>query len=313
MRQFAEGAAPSEQVAGVLVALQAKGTRPSELAGFAEALRASAKKIVCDETRLVDTAGTGGGRPSFNLSTGAAIVAAAAGAKVAKHGNRSVTSACGSADVLEALGVRLVEDPARIRDILETVGIAFMFAPNHHGSLKAVGPVRKALGIRTIFNQLGPLANPAGAKYQLIGVYDPGLLRPMAEALVLLGAERAFVVHGEDGMDEVSPSAPTKFAEVSEGSVREGVFTPEDFGLSPVPEYALDPGTSVQESADILAGALAWKSADRGSALVPNAATAVYLAGLAENLSSAAEIARETMASGAATRKLEELGEASRQ
>jgi anthranilate phosphoribosyltransferase len=246
------------------------------------------------------------------LSTGAAIVAAAAGAKVAKHGNRSVTSLCGSADVLEALGVTLSNEPAELVRVLDEVGIVFLFAPHHHGSLRAVGPVRKSLGVRTVFNQLGPLANPAGAKRQLIGVYDRSLVRPMAEALALLGAERAYVVHSEDGMDEVSPCAPTYFAKIQGGSVQEGEFRPSDFGLRDLDWSALEPGATIAESAKILASALDGTDRVRGRALVPNAAVALLVAGLVATVEEGARLAEETISSGAAASTLRRLVEATR-
>ena len=312
MRFLARGEAAPEQVAGVLVALQAKGVRSEELAGFAEVLRESVLKIQSGSPNLIDTAGTGGGRSTFNLSTGAAIVAAAAGAKVAKHGNRSVTSRCGSADVLEALGVTLIDDPERLSVILDDVGIAFMFAPNHHSSMRAVGPVRKALGVRTVFNQLGPLANPAGARRQLIGVYDRSLVRPMAEALAILGAERAYVVHSEDGMDEVSPCAPTYLAEMSSGQLKEGHFKPSDFGLGDLDSSVLEPGESPQENANILMSALDGSDTARSQCLVPNTAVALVLAGVAATIEEGAHLATKTIWSGEAVRTLDRLVEATK-
>ncbi len=310
MSVLSEGTGDPIQVGAVLVALQVKGVRPSELAGLAEGLRERALTLAHDHPALVDTCGTGGGRTTFNLSTGAALIAAAAGAKVAKHGNRSVTSHCGSVDVLEELGVTILADPERLRHLLDQVGIVFLFAQHHHGSMKVLGPVRKSLGVRTVFNQLGPLANPAGARMQLVGVYDLGLVRPMAEALALLGAERAFVVHGEDGLDEVSPCAPTAYAEVSEGRVKEGRFEPRDFGFDPIPESVLFPGSTVAESAEVLHAGLTGTSVDRSRAMVPNAAVTVMLAGLASSPSQAASLAWQTIESGAAARLLDKVVEA---
>jgi anthranilate phosphoribosyltransferase len=290
-----------------LVALRMKGVNAAELAGFAEVLREHAVSLSHGFPRLVDTCGTGGGPPTFNISTGTAIVAAAAGAKVAKHGNRAVTSKCGSADVLEALGVRLGGEPEQLLSTLENIGIVFLFAPNHHPAMKSVGPARKALGVRTVFNQLGPLANPAGAKRQLVGVYDPGLVRPMAEALVLLGSEHSFVVHGEGGLDEVSPCGSTMIAEVVGGEVREGVLTPQSFGLVALPNEALLPGTDAEANARILKEALTDHESLRAQALLPNAAVALLLAGVAMDLRDGAERAREAIKSGAAERTLMEL------
>ena len=312
MSVFASGDASAEQIAGVLVALQIKGVRPAELAGLAEFMREKAIPLAHQFPVLVDTSGTGGGRTTFNLSTGAAIVAASVGAKVAKHGNRSVTSKCGSADVLEAFGVVLTADTERLCHLLDEVGIVFLFAPNHHGSLQGVGTVRRALGVRTVFNQLGPLANPAGARRQLIGVYDKELVRPMAEALALLGTERAFVVHSEDGMDEISPCAPTTYAEVLGSKVTDGRFIPADFGLHDVPDQALSSGESMADSARILRSALNYSEKDRSDALVPNASVAILLAGLTSEMAAGSQMAKDAMASGVAVDTLDKLVEASR-
>jgi len=311
MSVFASGEAHAAQVAGVLVALQMKGVKPSELAGLAEFLRESAVPLAHNCPNLVDTCGTGGGRTTFNLSTGAAIVAAASGAKVAKHGNRSVTSKCGSADVLEALGVVLTSDPESLSKLLETVGIVFLFAPHHHGSLASVGPVRRALGVRTVFNLLGPLANPAGARRQLIGVYDSGLVRPMAEALLLLGAERAFVVHSEDGLDEISPCAPTFYAEVRDGKVTEGKFRPADFGLVDVPDSALASGDTIEDSSRILVSALDYSEPNRSRALIPNSTIALLLAEVANDFADGSRLAMDAIESGSVMAKLNELIEVS--
>ncbi len=310
MRALIAGETPEPQVAGFLVALQVKGATAEELAGFADVLRENALALATDVPLLVDTCGTGGGRLSFNVSTGAAILAAAAGAKVAKHGNRSVTSHCGSADVLEALGVSLHADTERLGHLLRTLGIAFLFAPNHHPALARVGHVRKALGVRTVFNQLGPLANPAGARRQIVGVYDRTLVGPMADALALLGTEWAFVVHGEDGLDEASPVAPTVYAEVRSGQVSSGRFLPADFGLPPLDEDVLLPGSSVAENADVLRAALGGTD-PHAHALLPTAALALLLSERAGSVADAARLARETLDSGAASHKLNELVEAS--
>jgi anthranilate phosphoribosyltransferase len=258
-----------------------------------------------DDAHLVDTCGTGGGIPSFNLSTGAAILAASAGAKVAKHGNRAVTSSCGSADVLEALGVNVSSEPEGAARLLDRAGIAFFFAPTHHPALRHVGKVRRELGVRTVFNQLGPLANPAGARRQLVGVYEPGLVRPMAEALLDLGAERALVVYGEEGLDEISPCGPTLTALVAEGAVRDGKATPADFGLEPLSPSALEPGEDAAQNARILREALTDPVSPRCGALLPSAAAALWLAGLAKDFREGARLAREAVASGRAAKTLE--------
>lgn len=308
MRHFMSGEAEDAWIAGALVALRMKGVSGTELAAFADVMRGHAMGLAKAHPNLVDTCGTGGGRPTFNLSTGAAIVAAAAGAKVAKHGNRAVTSKCGSADVLEALGVVLLGDPEQLQHVLDAVGIVFLFAPHHHPAMRHVAAARKALGVRTVFNQLGPLANPAGAKRQLIGVYDPAFLRPMAEALLGLACERALVVHGTDGMDEISPCAPTQYVEVADGKVVEGTFSPSDFGQDPLTHDDLMPGSTQAENADILREALGSADSRRSLALVPNAAAALYLAGHG-TLTACADLARRTIASGEALRKLDEIVE----
>lgn len=311
MRFYMSGEAEDAWIAGTLVALRMKGVRGEELAAFASVLREHALGLARSHPAMVDTCGTGGGRPSFNLSTAAAIVAASAGAKVAKHGNRAVTSRCGSADVLEALGVVLVSDPEVLQHVLDSVGIVFLFAPHHHPAMRHVGAARKALGVRTVFNQLGPLANPAGANRQLIGVYDPALLRPMADALVALACERALVVHGEDGLDEISPCGPTRYAAVESGTVREGLFTPSEFGVEPLPSEALTPGDTLAENAALLRRALSDPDSAQAKAVLPNAAAALHLAGKGD-LTETASLASEAIASGAATRKLDELIEVTR-
>jgi anthranilate phosphoribosyltransferase len=307
MRSIMSGGLEDAQIGGFLVAMRIKGATADELAGFAEVMRENATGLGSQHPTLVDTCGTGGGPATFNLSTGAAIVAAAAGAKVAKHGNRAVTSKCGSADVLEALGVGLSSDPEQLLKTLDHVGIVFLFAPNHHPAMRHVGPARKSIGVRTVFNQLGPLANPAGAKRQLIGVYDPDMVRPMAEALALLGAERAFVVHGDMGMDEVSPCGKTLVAEVIGGEVRDSVLTPRSFGLEPIPFEALTAGDDAKANAKILKEAISKSDTPRAAALLPNAAVALVLAGIATDLQDGAERAREAINSGAAMKTLKEL------
>jgi anthranilate phosphoribosyltransferase len=307
MRALIDPATDRAVAGGALIGLRLRGVRPVELAAFARVLRERALGLRSSARNLVDTCGTGGGRATWNLSTGAAIVAAAAGTKVAKHGNRAISSACGSADVLEALGARLFGDLERLRMVLEETGIVFLFAPNHHPALKEIGPVRKALGVRTVFNQLGPLLNPAGAKRQLVGVYEAALVEPMAEALRLLGTHRAIVAHSEDGLDEISPCAPTRVAELGGEYVLDRTLLPEHFGQEPLPEGAIEPGATVAENAAILREALSQPGSPRSAALVPGAATAIYLGEGAEDLKAAAALARAAIASGAARRKLEEL------
>lgn len=302
-----DGNATEAQIGGLLVGLRMKGVVAAELAGFAEAMRAKATRIESHFDKLVDTCGTGGGKPTFNVSTGAAILAAAVGAKVAKHGNRAVTGVCGSADVLEALGVRLSDDPAKLSALLHRVGFVFMFAPSHHPAMRHVGRARRELGVRTVFNQLGPLANPAGATRQLIGVYDLLLLRPLAEALLLLGVERAMVVHGEDGTDEISPVAPTRVMEIRDGKLTERVLTPEDFGTRPIEPNDLLPGSDAETNAEILKEALYDIESPRCAAIIPSAAAAIWLGGEAANLQEAAVKARNAVRNGFAMTKLEAL------
>lgn len=291
---------------GALLALiRHKGATGVELGAFAGYLRSNAATIPSRSPDLVDTCGTGGGSPSFNLSTTAAIVAAAAGASVAKHGNRAVTSSCGSADVLEELGVAILDDPVRIGAVLDSVGIAFAFAPGHHTVMRAVAPIRKDLGFRTIFNQLGPLANPFGANRQLVGVYDRALVRPMAEALVFLGAHSALVVHSADGLDEISPCAPTEAVRVGNGEAETLTLYPDDFGVRSLESSSLTPGATRAEAAAIVREALAKVDSPRSQACVPNAAAALVLAGKAGAWADGAELAREAIASGAASAKLE--------
>lgn len=311
MRLMIAGEATEGQIGAALGALAAKGTTSRELADFATVVREHATEVLGGPPNLVDTCGTGGGAPSFNISTAAALVASAAGATIAKHGNRAVTSTCGSADVLEAFGVRLGLEPEKILHLLETVGLAFMFAPNHHPALKHVGKVRKELGFRTVFNLIGPLANPAGASRQLVGVYDPNLVRPMAEALASLGIDKAFVVHGDDGLDEISPVTSTRVARVESGTVQEEIWQPEDFGLEAIEPAACAEGGSLGENASILREAIGDPDSPRCAAVLPSAAAAIFLAGLESDLLKSQGRAREAVASGRAAEKLVQLAEAS--
>ncbi len=307
MGSILRGELNDAQIAGLLIALKVKGASPTELAGFALAMRESATRLVSKFPNLVDTCGTGGGPATFNLSTGAAIVAAAAGAKVAKHGNRAVTSKCGSADVLEALGVRLDITPPRQEEVLEKAGIVFLFAPTHHPAMRHVGPARKALGVRTVFNQLGPLANPARASRQLIGVYDRSLLKPMAEALRLLGTERAFVVHSEEGMDEISPCGKTYAIEVSGDKLTERVFVPKTFKIEPVSFNEIVAGGSVEEAASALTEALTDPQSPKARALIPNSSIALLLAGIVGDPIEGANRARKAIEDGSALNTLKEM------
>ncbi len=299
--------ASDAQIGSALSLLQAKGPTAREIAAFAREMRARAETVKTALPNLVDTCGTGGGVPSFNVSTAAALVAAGAGARIAKHGNRAVSSLCGSADVLEELGVRLSETPEDLAWRLERHGLAFLFAPRHHPATARVGPVRKQLGFRTVFNALGPLLNPAEAKRQIVGVYERALVEPLARALAELGAERAYVVHGAEGLDEASPCGPTDWASVERGAVTLGVWTPESFGLEPIAPSALAPGRNVAEAAGIVREAVSDPESPRLAAVLPTAAAALVLAGRAGTLPEGAALARAAVADGRAARKLQEL------
>jgi anthranilate phosphoribosyltransferase len=309
------GEATDVLVAALLAALRTRGHAPAEVAGGVRALRAA--MIPVDpgtRDRLVDTCGTGGGSvTTFNISTAAALVAAAAGARVAKHGNRSFTSKCGSADVLEELGVDIRLSPDAMARVLDRVGIVFMFAPLLHPAMRHVGPVRRELGIPTIMNILGPLTNPAGVDRQVVGVADPDLLPLVVEALRVLGHEHALVVHGLPGMDELSPLGETRVAELRGGEIREYRISPESVGLPRATEEEITGGAPA-ENARVIERVLLGD--DRGgarTATLLNAAGALYVAGLVEGLRAGVERAAEALDSGAASRTLELLQEASRE
>ena len=307
MEYLTSGEATDSQVGAASTAIRINGATAQELAGFASVLRTQTLAPSHNFTDLVDTCGTGGGIPSFNISTAAAFVSVAAGVRIAKHGNRGVTSAYGSADVLETLGAKLQTDWNVLVRMVEQVGMGFLYAPAYHPGMAYVGPARKSLGYRTVFNQLGPLANPMHAKRQLIGVYDHKLAFPMAEALMLLGTERALIAHGEDGLDEVSPAAPTRFALLWDGELSEGILTPQGFGIEPVPASLIQPGKSADENAEMLRDALTSVDSPRCTAILPSAACAIWIAGLAPDRRTATEMSREVVASGKAREKLEEF------
>lgn len=313
MAAMFDDAVPTAVKGAALALLRQKGATGTELAGFARILRENAITIETGLSDLVDTCGTGGGIPSFNISTGAALIACGAGAKVAKHGNRAVTSTCGSADVLEQLGVRILDKADRLCEILHEVGISFLFAPGHHPTMKKIGPVRRELGFKTVFNQLGPLANPFGATNQVIGVYEASLVLPMAEALQQLGSKRALTVHGLDGLDEISPCAPTVCAFLENGEVSSIQLQPSDFGQPALPVSAIAGGTDHASSAEILLEAITRVDSPRAMACIPNAAAALVASGIAESWSVGAQLARQSIASGAALAKLEGLATASHQ
>jgi anthranilate phosphoribosyltransferase len=306
MRVLMMGENPEALVGGFLIALQMKGVTGDEAAGFAHVLQERAEPRGIQPGNLVDTCGTGGGSPSFNMSTGAALLAAACGAKVAKHGNRAVTSHCGSADVLEAMGIS-IEIPINQRQAyLDQFGVLFLFAPNFHPALRTMAPARKALGVRTVFNMLGPLANPAGAKRQMIGVYDAKLLGPEAEALQKLGCEHGFVVHGS-GLDEISPCTETAYIEVFPDGLKEGTFQPEDFGIPRLSPADLAPAPDAKGSAAVLEEALSNSQSKRALALIPNTAVTLTLAGLTHSVKEGAELARTRLAEGFGVSLLDKL------
>ncbi|MET0512442.1 MAG: anthranilate phosphoribosyltransferase [Thermoleophilaceae bacterium] len=303
LREVMEGNASDVETAGFLVALRTKGETVHELAGLAATMRALALRVNAGDG-LIDTAGTGGGRPTFNVSTTAAFVAAGAGCRVAKHGNRSSTSQCGSADVLEALGARIDLGPDEVAACIDSIGFGFMFAPNHHSAMKHVMPVRKALGVRTIFNFLGPLTNPAGARRQVIGVSDPAKLETMAAALGELGTDRALVVSSADGLDEFSVSGATRVVELRDGQLASYDVTPEQVGIERAADGAVGAGTPV-ENARVLRRVLEGEPGTERSLAVLNAAAAIYVGGRAASLRDGVERAREAIDSGAAVRTLD--------
>ncbi len=302
------------QVAGFVVALRLQGEPPDVIAAAAQAMRAAMVPVDHGLERLLDTCGTGGdGQGTLNLSTGAAIIAAAAGTPVAKHGNRAVSSQAGSADVLEALGIPLDVPPNRAASILREVNIAFLMAPAHHPAMRHAVVARKELGVRTIFNCLGPLASPARVTHQLVGAYDDALRETFAKTLRELGTQRAWVVRGTDGLDEVSPFGPTRVTELSGGEIRERTVTPETFGLTPSPAGAITGGDAAT-NAETLTQVLSGQAHPATDAFLLNAAAALVVAESLEP-KAALEHARQTLASGAALRTLErwrELAQASR-
>ena len=308
MDEIMRGEATPAQIGGFLIALRAKGETADEITGCAEAMRDHVLVVRPRREDLVDTAGTGGdGAHTINISTAAALVAAAAGAAVAKHGNRAVSSACGSADVLEALGFTLELEPQRIAESIDELGFGFLFAPSHHPAMRHAAAVRKELATRTVFNVLGPLTNPAGARAQVVGVYSPELVRTIAEVLARLGARRAYVVHGGGGIDELSPVGPNLVAEVVDGQVLERRLDPEaELGI---PRCSVDElrGGSRAENAEAIREVFAGKNGGRRDAILLNAAGAIAAGGHAADLREGLEVARRTIDSGAAAERLELL------
>jgi anthranilate phosphoribosyltransferase len=306
------GTVPASQMAALLVALRMKGETPDEIAGAAQALRARAVRVEVKLDRLIDTCGTGGdGAHTFNISTASAFVAAAAGARVAKHGNRAASSKCGSADVLAALGVEVELPPAQVASCIDEVGIGFLFAPAHHAAMRHVAPVRKELGVRTLFNLLGPLANPAGVRRQVVGVPAPQFVPVLARTLGELGAERAFVVHGHGGLDEISTAGPTLVAETRNGSVREMQVTPDELGVPSAPIEDLR-GGDAQRNAELLLAVLRGEKGGRRSAVLLNSAAAIAASGVCETLRDGVRLAEQAIDSGAALERVERLVQATR-
>jgi anthranilate phosphoribosyltransferase len=302
------GEATPGQIGGFLVALRIKGETPDEIAGFAEAIRSHVLAVRPQRDDLVDTAGTGGdGQATVNISTAAALVAAAAGAAVAKHGNRAVSSASGSADVLEALGFSLELPPERIAASIDELGFGFLFAPSHHPGFRHAASVRRELATRTVFNVLGPLTNPAGARAQIVGVYDASLVRTIAEVLARLGARRAFVVHGAFGVDELSPAGPNLVCEVVDGGVHERELDPLDLGVPRCAPEALRGGSPAENAAAIRAIFAGEEQGARRDAILLNAAGAIAAGGHAEDIRDGLELARQTVDSGAAAERLDAL------
>jgi len=308
LRVIMEGNASETQIAAFLIALRTKGETVDELVGLASTMRRFAAPVTTGRDDLIDTAGTGGGRQTFNVSTTAALIAAGAGCAVAKHGNRSATGLSGSADVLEALGVRIDLDPAAVARCIEEVGFGFMFAPAHHGATRFVIPVRKELAVRTIFNFLGPLTNPAGATRQVLGVSDPAFLEVIAGALARLGARKALVVSSADGLDELSTAGATRVVEVDGGELRSYEVVPEDVGLgrSVYEDVAGGPPAANAETARRI---LAGEQGPPRDLAVLNAGAAIYAAGRADGLEEGVRAAEAAIDSGDATRALDRLVE----
>ena len=308
MRQIMRGEISPLMVAAILTGLRVKKETVGEITAAAQVMREMSTRIeVADNTHFVDIVGTGGdGAHTFNISTASMFVAAAAGAKVAKHGGRSVSSSSGSADVLEALGANIQLSPAHVGECLAATGIGFMFAPNHHSAMKNVAPIRREMGVRTLFNILGPLTNPAGASNTLLGVFHPDLVGILVRVMERLGAKHVMVVYGKDGMDEISLGAATLIGELKDGKISEYEIHPEDFGLQMSSNRALRVADA-QESKAMIFSALANTSGTAREIVVLNAGTALYVANRAESIQRGIELAREAIASGAARAKLDEF------
>lgn len=309
MNTIMDGNATPAQIGSFITALRIKGETIEEITGCARVMREKAERINPKLDYCIDTCGTGGdGTNTFNISTAAAFVAAAGGVAVAKHGNRSVSSKSGCADVLEALGVNIVLSPEQAEKCLENLGICFMFAPAFHKSMKYAAGPRKELGIRTIFNVLGPLTNPAGAKAQLLGVFDGRLTEPIASVLVNLGVERAMVIHGSDGMDEITVTGATKVSEVSDGKITNYEINPEDFGIKRA-EKAQLVGGDAKANADIILSVFKGEKGPKRDIVLLNSAAALYVGKKAENLKDGLEKAAYLIDGGLALKKVQELSD----
>lgn len=313
MRRIMSGEVSPMMIAAILAALRVKKETIGEIAAAAEVMREFATKVpVADEPNLIDTCGTGGdAQHTFNISTAAMFVAAGAGAKIAKHGGRSVSSKSGSADVLEALGVNITLQPEQVARTIARTGVGFMFAPNHHSAMKHAAPVRKELGVKTIFNILGPLTNPAGAKQQVMGVFHPDLVGIQARVLQRLGSRRVMIVHGLEGLDELSLGGPTMVGELKDGRIDEYTVKPDDFGLELSDAAALRVD-SVEESKARVLAALENEPGPARDIVALNAGASIYVAGLSPTLAAGVMKALETIKSGAARRKLDEFAAATR-
>ncbi len=313
MAEIMAGQADPAQIGGFLMALRVKGETPPEIAAGARVMRRLAAAVEVDPEGLTDIVGTGGdGAGLFNVSTASAFVAACAGVRVAKHGNRSVSSRSGAADVLEAAGCRLDLSPSQVAQLIDELGIGFLFAPAHHQAMKhAIGP-RKALGLRTLFNLLGPLTNPAGAPHQVLGVFNADLVRPMAEVLAELGSVHVMVVHSEDGLDEISPVAPTRVAELVDGAIREWVLDPAEFGIELDSLGALEVADA-EASLALIRQALGGHPGPAADMIALNAGAAIHVGAQAASLAEGIERARQVLMSGQALKRLEAYAERSRQ
>jgi len=311
IKKIMSGELSVAQVAAIIVALRIKGETVEEIVGAVEVMRELVTEVNLGDETIVDLCGTGGdGASTFNISTAAMFVVAGAGTKVAKHGGRAVSSKTGSADLLESLGANINLGPDEVRKSLEMTGIGFMFAPNHHPAMKNVAPIRKDLGIRTIFNILGPLTNPARAKRQLMGVFDKSLLRPLAEALKILGSEHVLLVHGESGLDEISLEGKTFYAELKDGRVTEGILTPQDFGLSNKTTSEVTKSlktNSIEESKSMVLESLSSAEGSPQNIVALNAGAAIYVGGSVASLGDGYLKAKEVIKSGEAKEILEKF------